>query len=55
MILGRYLLTDLEFNPKLSDHIIEAYDGSLKGSTAPMVDMGAFKLKYLNTGKITPE
>ena len=48
MILGRYLLTSLLLNLKLSDHVIETYSGPLKGSTSPMVDLGTyeFKIKY---------
>ena len=42
MILERFLLTELGFNVKLSDHIIEADDGTFKGSTTPMVDLGAY-------------
>ena len=45
VILGRYLLTDLVLNLKLSDQIIESKDGPLKGSTAPMDDMGTYKFK----------
>ena len=41
MILGRYLFTDLRLKLEFYDHVIEADDGSFKGSTAPMVDMGA--------------
>ena len=55
MILGRDLLTSLGLNLKLSDHIIEADDGPFKGSTAPMVDMGTYEFKDLETKKITPE
>ena len=55
MILGRYLLTTLGLNLKLSDHFIEADDGPFKGSTSPMVDMGTYEFKYLNTGNITPK
>ena len=39
MILGRYILTALGLNIKLSDHVIEADDGPLKGSTTPMVKL----------------
>ena len=45
VILGRYLLTDLVLNLKLSDHVIESYDGPLKGSTATMADMGTYEFK----------
>ena len=54
MILGRVLLIEFEFNSKLSDHIIESNSWPFKGSTAPMVDLGAYELKNLNTGEITP-
>ena len=50
MILGRCILTDLWLNLKLSDHVIKSYYGSFKGSTSPMVDLGMYEFKYLNTG-----
>ena len=43
MILGRDLSTDLGLDLKLSDHVIETDDGTLKGSTAPMVDIGTYE------------
>ena len=55
IILGRDILIYLGLNFKLSDHIIEAYYGTLKGYTTPMVDMGAYESKDLNTGKIKTE
>ena len=55
IILGIYLLTDLGLNLKLSEHVIEENDGTFKGLAAPMVDMGTFEFKYLNSGKITHE
>ena len=55
MILGRYLLSALGLNIKLSYHVIEAYDGHFKVSTAPMVDLSKYEFKDLNTGKIIPE
>ena len=55
MILGRDLLTALGLNLKLSDHLIGTDNGNFKGSTEPIVDMGMYKFKYLNTGYITPE
>ena len=55
MILGRDSLTVLVFNLELSDHVIKADDGPLNGLTAPMVDLGMYELKNLNTGNITPE
>ena len=55
MILGRYLLTKLEWNLKFYDHFIEADYGPFKGCTTSMVSSGTYEFKYLNTGKITPE
>ena len=55
MILGSDLWTVLGLNLKLSDHMIESYDGTFKGSTAPMVDLGKYWFKYLETVKITLE
>ena len=40
---------------KLSEHVIEGDDGTFNGSTTPMVDLGAYIFKCLNTGKIAPE
>ena len=40
---------------KLSEIVIEEYDGTFNGSTTPMVDLGTYIFKELNTGKITPE
>ena len=37
-------------------HVHEyAHAGPLKGSTTPMVDLGTYEFKDLNTEKITPE
>ena len=55
MILGWDLLSELALNLKLSDHIIEADGGPFKGSTTPMVDLGTYEFKNLNTVKIKPE
>ena len=55
MILGRDLLSELELNLKFSDHAIEADDGTFKGSTTSMIDLGTYELKKLNTVKNTPE
>ena len=49
IILGRYL------SAKVSDHVIEADDGTFKGSAPPMVDICMYEFKALNTGKITSE
>ena len=45
MILGRYLLTKLEWNLKFSDHFIEADDGPFKGCTMSMVGLGTYEFK----------
>ena len=55
MILGRDILTSLGLNLKFSYHVIEAGDGTFKGSTSPMVYLGEYEFKDLETGKITPE
>ena len=55
MILDRDSLTGLVSNLGLSDHVIEADDVPLKGLTVPMIYVGMYELKNLNTGKITPE
>ena len=34
---------------------MKADDGLLKGSTAPMVDLGKYEFKILDIGKITSE
>ena len=55
MILARDLLTELGLNVKISEHVIKLDDGSFIGYTAPMVCLGAYVFKDLNTGEITPE
>ena len=55
MILGRYLLTSLGLKLKLSDRVISPFDGSLKGSMAPMFDQGTYEFNFLDRGNITPE
>ena len=55
IILGRYLLTEVGINLKLSDNSVKAENGTLKGSTTPMADLGTYIFKYLNIGKIKPE
>ena len=42
-------------NLEFSEHFIKANDGHFKGSTEPIVDLGTYIFKDLNTGKITPE
>ena len=55
MILGRDILTSLVLNIKLSKFFIKSDDVTLKGSTAPIVELGTYEFKYLNTGEITLE
>ena len=55
IILGTNILTELVLNLKLSEHVIEADGGPFKGSITPMIDLGKYIFKDLNTGKITPE
>ena len=55
MILGQDILTQLGLNLKFSEHVIEADDGHFNRSTTPMVDLGMYIFKDLNTEKITPE
>ena len=55
MILGRDILTGLGLNLKFSDHVIKADDGTFKGSTFPMIYLGTYNFKYLNTGESTTE
>ena len=55
MILRRYLLIELVLNLKYSEHVIKAVDGTFNRSTTPMVNLGKYIFKDLNTGKITPE
>ena len=54
MLLGRYILIASVFILKLYENIIESDGETLKGSTAPMVDMSKYGFKDLNTGEITP-
>ena len=42
-------------NLKFSEHVIGVDDGPFSGYIAPMVDLGMYIFKYLNTGKITPQ
>ena len=49
------ILTQWGLNLKVSDNAIEADDGTFKGSTSPMVSLGTYKFKDLNTGIIIPE
>ena len=53
MILGRGILTALLINLKFSEQNTQAHDGTLKGSTAPMVDMGMYEFKFKYKGNYT--
>ena len=55
MILDRDLFIELGLNLKISDHFIKADDGPFIGSNEPMVDLGKYIFKDLNTGKIKLE
>ena len=55
MIWGRDLLIELGLNLELSEHITKADDGPFNGSKTPMVDLGTYIFKDMNTWKITPE
>ena len=50
MILGWYLLTELGLNLKLYEHVIKAVDGPFIGFATPVVDLGRYISKKLNTG-----
>ena len=39
-------------NLKFSDHVIESDDELFQESTTPMVDLGTYELKDLNTRKL---
>ena len=55
MILDRDILTALRLYSKLSDHVIKGGDETFERCTAPMVNMGTYKLGNLDIGKITPK
>ena len=52
MLFGRGILIYLRLDLNFSDHVIKATDGHLKGSKTPMVDLGTYEFKDLNTGKL---
>ena len=54
-ILVRDLLIVSLLNLKIPKHVIKAGYGTLKGPTAPMIDLCAYKFKDLNAAKIIPE
>ena len=43
MILGRYILTELGLNLKMSYYVIKGDDGGFKGYMPPMVDLGKYE------------
>ena len=49
MVLVQDILTELGLNLKFSENVIEAYYGPFNWSTTPMVGLGAYIFKYLNT------
>ena len=55
MLLGRDLLIELGLNLKFSEHATKANDGPLNGYRTPMIDLGTYTFKDLNTGKFTPK
>ena len=55
MILRRDLWTEIGLYIKFYEHFIKADDGPLKGSTAPMVDLGTYVFKSFYKGKIIPK
>ena len=55
MILAQDLISELGLNLKFSEHVIESDGGPFNRSTTPMVDLGTYIFKYLNTGEIKPE
>ena len=52
MILGRCLLIELGLDLKFSENIIEADNGPFNGTATPVVDLGTYIFKDLNTGKL---
>ena len=55
MILGRYLLTTLGLDIKLSENIILGGNGTFKGCSAPMVYFSTHNFKPLIENKVKPE
>ena len=55
MILGRNILTVLGFYLKFCQKFIGRGGVPFERSTEPMIDLGTYEFKYLNTVKITPE
>ena len=48
MILGRYLLTNLGLDFRISEHATAGGDRSYEGFMAPMVNMSTYKYEPLN-------
>ena len=55
MILGRYILTALVLDLIFFNNFTEGGDRPFERCTAPMVDLGTYKFKDLDTGKIILE
>ena len=55
IILGRDILTQLGLNKKNYNHVIEGDDGPFDVYTAPMIDLGTYEFKDIETIKIIPE
>ena len=53
--LGRDILKSFGSNLKFSKRVIRGGDGQFESFTAPMVDLGMYKLEILNTDKIIPK
>ena len=53
IILGRYLLASLGLYLELFYHYIKGDDRMFERGTAPMVNLGTYEFKNLDTGKIT--
>ena len=45
MTMGKDILTSLGLNLKSSDYTTETYEGPLKGSISPLVDLGMYEFK----------
>ena len=46
IVLGQYLLTQLGLNLIVTEKVIKADDGTFRGFTTPMVDLGKYIFKY---------
>ena len=55
MILGKDILTSLGLYLFIFNCVIKGGDGTFENCTAPMVDLGNYEFKNLDTGKLSPE